>query len=99
MKQDDYVLEVPHDAGCCAVGATLTGEWPHPWGGVDSHPWGYSKPGRHGNWKASVPCVRFRCNDPTCPATLLVRYAALMECAPSGLTDLRPVSLPAQENP
>jgi hypothetical protein len=65
-------IEVPHAKDCAAVRHAANGSWVTAWGPLDSvRPYALrDKMLRRGNGYTS--CLRFACNDPRCPARMLV---------------------------
>jgi len=68
---------VQHRNGCVASAHVAEGFWSTPWAYLDKAEWrtrsgAKSKHGYHRWWRA-------RCNDPDCPAEVLIREDAILE--------------------
>lgn len=79
----DTRLLTDHSAECFAVGAVADGDWSNPWGVTDGHRY-LDAEGRknNGGWRR---WHRVICNDPKCPAILLIREDAIFDHFGRGL--------------
>jgi hypothetical protein len=69
--------EIPHKADCFAVKEVAEGRWTTPW--CPSHPGHDHDRQANGRRNGSHLWMAFDCNDPDCPAKLLVHAGDLAD--------------------
>lgn len=77
-------ITVKHMKDCGALNMVKQGPWKTPWAGIEPvarylNAWGTSKGNAVHHW-----WLEFRCNDPECPALILVKIDDVLEELPSG---------------